>query len=99
MRAAKADIDPVPGVGLRNQQGERHLLLLGEVRTHFLVDVVRCVALRHQRQRFGPCQRGTLAAGVERGLAPRAEKMQPVLGLAVLARVGEVMVDAERCSR
>src|ERR1700674_4527221 len=31
MDGAKADLDPVPGVDLRDQQGELHLLILSEV--------------------------------------------------------------------
>src|ERR1700682_2272448 len=98
MDRTKADLDPVPGVDLRDQQGELHLLVLGKVLAQRLVGIVRRMGLGHQRQSFGPAQRGSLAVGIKRGLAPRAEKMKPVLGLSVLAGICYVMVDTEGAS-
>src|SRR3981081_1220900 len=94
----KADLDPIPGVDLRNQQGERHLLVLSKVLAQRLVGIVRRMGLGHQRQSLGPAQRGSLSVGGKRGLAPWAEKMEPVLGLSVLAGIRDVMVDAEGAS-
>src|SRR5712671_2973891 len=82
---AKADLDPVPGVDLHDQQGELYLLILSEVLAQCLVGIVRRMSLGHQRESLGPAERGPLAVGIKLGLAPRAKKMQSVLGLAVLA--------------
>jgi hypothetical protein len=95
---AKADIDPVPGVDEPDQQSELHLLLLSEVPAQHLVGIVRRMGLGHQRQSLGPAERCPLAVGIKRGLAPRAEKIQPFLGLAMPAGIGCVIVDAEGTS-
>ena len=95
---AKADLNPVPSVDLRDQQGELHLFVLSKVLAQRLVGIVRRMGLGHQRESLGPAQRGALAVGIKRGLAPRAEKMKPVLGLPVLAGICNVMVDAKGAS-
>src|SRR5258708_2378737 len=91
----KADLNPVPGVDLHDQQGELYLLILREVPAQCLVGIVRRMGLGHQRESLGPAERGPLAVGIKPGLAPRAKKMQSLLGLAVLAGIYCVMVDAE----
>src|SRR3954470_14481007 len=47
---AEADLDPVPSVDGDDQQSERHLLLLGELRLERGIDVVGGVRLRYERQ-------------------------------------------------
>jgi hypothetical protein len=83
----KADLDPIPCVDEPDQQRELHLLLLGEVPAQRLVGVVRRMGQGHQRQHFGPAERGPLAIGIELRLAPGAQKIEPLLGLAMLAGI------------
>src|SRR3954464_14864298 len=91
----KADIDPIPGVDEPDQRGELHLLLLAEVPAQGLVGIVRRAGLGPQRQRLGPAKRGPLALGIKRGLAPRAEKIEPFRGLTMPAGIRCVIMDAE----
>src|SRR5690606_8101608 len=65
-----------------------------EHRTDRLVDVVWHVRVAEQRDRFGPGKRGALALGEERRLAPGAERVDALLGLAGCPRIFRVHVDA-----
>src|SRR5258708_6464725 len=92
MDRTEADLDPVPSVDCDDQQGERHLLVLGELRLQCAINVVGRVGLRHQRQSLGPRKRGPLALAVEWRFAPGIEQVKALLGLAMLSRIGGMPV-------
>jgi len=58
-----------------------------------LVHIVGCMALLDVGQGLGPGQRGALASGEERRLAPGGEGVKPLLGFAVGAGVLGVHID------
>src|SRR5258708_30005588 len=83
----KADLNPVPGVDLHDQQGELYLLILREMPPRGLVGILRRMGVGHQRESLGPAERGPLAVGVKPGLPPPPKKMQPFLTLPVLPSI------------
>lgn len=86
----EADAKAVPGVDGGDYEGQLAQLLFAELRRNFFVDVIRCVFLCNQCQRFGPQQCCALTSiktgpGLNgRGLAQRYQ-----LTLQQLARVAE----------
>ena len=58
---ARGDVEPVPAVDRHDRQAQVHQFILGELRPHALVYVVRDASLRDERERFGPLERGALA--------------------------------------
>jgi hypothetical protein len=71
----------------RDPQGQIHALLVVELRAHIGADLVGDVAVGDVGHRLRPGQRGALALGVVRRLAPGVEPVEALLGLAAGARI------------
>src|SRR5690242_3597815 len=73
---AHRDGDAVPAVDGGDRQGQGHDLLLAELLTDALEDLVRDVVGRDQGQRIGPLERGAFAVGVVGALAPGRQAVE-----------------------
>ena len=90
----EADRQPVPAVDDIDHHGQLDLLLLAELLVQLRIDVGWSPLFRDQRQMIDPGQCGPLTGGENRRFMPGREQMQPLFGLACLARVGCVHVEA-----
>jgi len=91
---AEGDGEPIPAIDGDDGQGEVDQLLFGEVLAHLLIERVRYVVRRDERDGLGPGQRGALALGVERRLGPGGEDVEALFALAGGARILAVHVQA-----
>jgi hypothetical protein len=93
-KQAAADRETIPPVDHVDHQRQLHLLLLGEFRDERVIYILRRPRGGYQSHRIGPCQRRALARRIDRCVMPRAQQIDALLGLAGLARVGGVHVEA-----
>src|SRR5579875_105176 len=91
---AEGDAQPVPAVDRDDRHRQVDQLLFREVPACFLVDFVRDLARRYQRDRFGPAEGRPLAVAVEGRLAPGVQLDQPLYCLARRPGVLRVHVEA-----
>lgn len=96
MDGAKADLEPIPAVDHNDERREDDNFLIGEMRPQAGIHVVGGVRLGEQSQRLRPCQSGAFAAGIERRFAPGVQQVEAFFGLALLAGLRGVHVEAER---
>src|SRR5438067_1572631 len=97
-RRPRRDGEPVPRVDGRRDEGEIGYFPVAEMLLCFGEYLVRHVRLRDESDRLDPREARAFAIRKERRLAPRVERIEPLLGLALRARVDRVHVDAERAA-
>src|SRR5262249_12731790 len=85
--------EPVPEIDHADKVGEIDDLLVGKMLAQGRVVRIGRTGLRNARERVGPRQCGTLRRRVLRRLPPRIEHIEPLLGLAGLARVLAVTIE------
>src|SRR5262245_28315330 len=81
---AERDEQTIPAVDRHHGHRQLDQLGLAEVLARLRMNLVRDMAVGDVRDRFAPGERGALAIGVVRRLAPRVEPVQPLLALAEL---------------
>jgi len=92
--SAKGDIDAVDSVNRDDCQRQVCQLLLVELFSRLLVDVIRDMAVRNQRECRGPGECGTLAVRVDRRFTLSIEQVEALFTLAVGAQFLGMHVDA-----
>ena len=90
----KADGEPVPPVDGDSRQRELDQLFVRELRARLFEDLVRGVSFADLGDRFAPGESGPFPIGIERRLAPDAERVEPLLCVAQSPRLPGVKVYA-----
>src|SRR5574341_1508382 len=92
----EADAEAIPGVDSRDGKGQICELLVGELLSRLLEDLIGGVSIRDEGDGLRPGQRGPLSVAVEGRLPPGIQEIQTLLCLAPRPRVLGVHVDAVR---
>jgi hypothetical protein len=96
MDGMEADAEPVPDVDHARRHRKLGEFLCREMLERLLVEFVRNAGIGDFRHRLDPCEGCALPIGEQRRFLPCGDEIEPLLGLAVRARLTAVHLDAER---
>jgi hypothetical protein len=91
----EADSQPIPAVDGHNGERPIDQFLLREALPHCGVELVRCMVVADERDRFSPGKCRPLPIGEERRFPPGRQGLEALLRLTTGARILRVHVDTE----